>query len=180
MRVIIREAAYNDLDRIYEWIAQDRPRSADTVVARILESAERLGRSPHMSHVGRKSGSYEWIIPGTPYILVYHVRENEELVLVDAIFHGAQNRPGEKTTITIDNVKIRLHLAVDSAGRATKQLGVRIAPAAQISRWTTRTDMKDILERAMGFEPTTPTLARLCSTPELHPHPQRGHTAKAS
>ena len=24
----------------------------------------------------------------------------------------------------------------------------------------------------MGFEPTTPTLARLCSTPELHPHPQ--------
>ena len=27
------------------------------------------------------------------------------------------------------------------------------------------------LERAMGFEPTTPTLARLCSTPELHPHP---------
>ena len=25
------------------------------------------------------------------------------------------------------------------------------------------------LEREMGFEPTTPTLARLCSTPELHP-----------
>ncbi len=22
----------------------------------------------------------------------------------------------------------------------------------------------------MGFEPTTPTLARLCSTPELRPH----------
>ena len=30
---------------------------------------------------------------------------------------------------------------------------------------------KGFLERAMGFEPTTPTLARLCSTPELHPHP---------
>ena len=28
-----------------------------------------------------------------------------------------------------------------------------------------------ILERAKGFEPSTPTLARLCSTPELHPHP---------
>jgi hypothetical protein len=27
------------------------------------------------------------------------------------------------------------------------------------------------LERAKGFEPSTPTLARLCSTPELHPHP---------
>jgi hypothetical protein len=26
----------------------------------------------------------------------------------------------------------------------------------------------------MGFEPTTPTLARLCSTPELHPHSRTG------
>src|SRR4051812_9188541 len=26
------------------------------------------------------------------------------------------------------------------------------------------------MERAKGFEPSTPTLARLCSTPELHPH----------
>ncbi len=30
---------------------------------------------------------------------------------------------------------------------------------------------REKLERAMGFEPTTPTLARLCSTPELRPHP---------
>jgi hypothetical protein len=29
---------------------------------------------------------------------------------------------------------------------------------------------KKQLERAKGFEPSTPTLARLCSTPELHPH----------
>jgi hypothetical protein len=30
---------------------------------------------------------------------------------------------------------------------------------------------RGFLERAKGFEPSTPTLARLCSTPELHPHP---------
>src|SRR5262249_47549756 len=29
----------------------------------------------------------------------------------------------------------------------------------------------EILERAKGFEPSTPTLARSCSTPELHPRP---------
>ena len=28
----------------------------------------------------------------------------------------------------------------------------------------------EVLERVKGFEPSTPTLARLCSTPELHPH----------
>ena len=30
---------------------------------------------------------------------------------------------------------------------------------------------KETLERAKGFEPSTPTLARSCSTTELHPHP---------
>jgi toxin ParE1/3/4 len=92
MRVVIREAAYDDLDRIYAWIAKDRPRSADTVIERILESAERLGRFPYMGHVGATSGTYEWVVPGLPYILVYQVRENDGLVLVDAVFHGAQDR----------------------------------------------------------------------------------------
>jgi hypothetical protein len=32
-------------------------------------------------------------------------------------------------------------------------------------------DVSELMERAKGFEPSTPTLARLCSTPELHPHP---------
>src|ERR1700722_5958045 len=30
----------------------------------------------------------------------------------------------------------------------------------------------ELLERAKGFEPSTPTLARSCSTTELHPHPR--------
>ena len=33
-------------------------------------------------------------------------------------------------------------------------------------------DYRRKLERAMRFELTTPTLARLCSTPELRPHIQ--------
>jgi hypothetical protein len=43
MRVIIRQAAFDDLERIHSWILKDRPRSADAVIERILESAERLG-----------------------------------------------------------------------------------------------------------------------------------------
>ena len=40
----------------------------------------------------------------------------------------------------------------------------RTTPIALSSR-------EEKLERAKGFEPSTPTLARSCSTPELHPHP---------
>ena len=35
------------------------------------------------------------------------------------------------------------------------------------------------LERAKGFEPSTPTLARSCSTPELHPRPNSGRAMAA-
>ena len=34
----------------------------------------------------------------------------------------------------------------------------------------------NLLERAEGFEPSTPTLARLCSTPELRPQPENLNT----
>ena len=92
MRVIIREAAYDDLDRIYAWIAKDRPRSADSVIDRILESAERLGHFPYMGHVGRVPGTYEWVVPALPYIIVYTINTNDDEVTVVAVFHGAQDR----------------------------------------------------------------------------------------
>lgn len=66
MKVIIREGAYDDLDRIFDWIAKDRPRSAHATIARILESAERLGHFPHVGHVGRAPGTLEWAVTGLP------------------------------------------------------------------------------------------------------------------
>jgi toxin ParE1/3/4 len=65
MRVIIRDAAYDDLDRIYTWIAKDRPRAADSVIERILESIARLGDLPSIGHMGRAPGTYEWVVNGS-------------------------------------------------------------------------------------------------------------------
>ena len=96
MKVIIREAAYADLDRIYEWIARDQPRSADSVADRILESAERLGQFPNMGHLGRVPGTLEWIVRGLPYILVYKINAVDDAVDVVAIFHGAQDRESKR------------------------------------------------------------------------------------
>ena len=92
MRVIIREAAYADLDRIHSWIAKDRPRSADSVIGRILESADQLGRFPYMGHLGTAPGTYEWVVTGLPYIVVYEVDSDNNEVKITAVFHGAQHR----------------------------------------------------------------------------------------
>jgi plasmid stabilization system protein ParE len=92
MRVIIREAAYDDLDRIYAWIAKDRPRTADSVINRILEAAEKLGYLPYMGHVGRALGTHEWVVTGLPYIVVYKIDNDHDEVQIIAVFHGAQDR----------------------------------------------------------------------------------------
>lgn len=92
MRVIIRESAYDDLDRIHAWIAKDRPRSADSVIDRLLESTERLGRFPYIGRVGRAPNTYELVVPGLPYIVVYQVDADDDEVIVVGVFHAAQDR----------------------------------------------------------------------------------------
>ncbi|MEJ2624649.1 MAG: type II toxin-antitoxin system RelE/ParE family toxin [Pseudolabrys sp.] len=95
MNVVFRAAAYGDLDRIYAWIAKDRPQSAPAVVEKILDSAERLGRYLHLGHTGRRTGTFEWVVTGLPYVIVYRINTEDELIDVVAVFHGAQNRDNE-------------------------------------------------------------------------------------
>jgi toxin ParE1/3/4 len=92
MRVLIRPGAYGDLERIFDWIAKDRPTSAHATVARILDSTERLAHFPHLGHDGQRPGTSEWAIPGLPYVVVYRVDIDNDFVDVIAVFHGAQNR----------------------------------------------------------------------------------------
>ena len=50
---------------------------------------------------------------------------------------------------------------------------VSLLPGADTGNKYTGNKDTGKLERAKGFEPSTPTLARSCSTPELHPHPKQ-------
>ena len=92
MNVIIREAAWADLDLIYEWIARDNPSAAARVIAKIrdktnlleLDSLAKMGRS------GLAEGTRELI--EHPYIIVYEVNDRQRLISVLAILHGVRDR----------------------------------------------------------------------------------------
>jgi toxin ParE1/3/4 len=79
-------------DSIYEYIKERNPRAATEVVARIRLAADRLGRLPHMGYIGRARGTFEWVVVGLPYIIVYEINEAADEVAVLAVFHGAQDR----------------------------------------------------------------------------------------
>ncbi len=92
MKVIIRDAAYDDLEQIHAWIAKDRPRVADAVIEGILKSIGLLEPFPLIGRAGRASGTRELVIGGLPYIAVYRVDDEADEVAVIAVFHAAQNR----------------------------------------------------------------------------------------
>ena len=48
-----------------------------------------------MGHIGRDPGTFEWVVPRLPYIVVYEVDQATERVMITAVFHGAQARGGD-------------------------------------------------------------------------------------
>ena len=92
MKVRYRQRARIDIENIYDYIEKRSPRAALEVVARIRRAADRLGFLPHMGHVGRARGTYEWVVVGLPYIIVYEIDETVGEVAIIAVFHGAQDR----------------------------------------------------------------------------------------
>ena len=96
MKLVFDDLALADLEDIYNWIAKDNPKAAFAVVERLFESVEHLATFPHMGHAGRDEGTFEWVVPRLPYIVVYEIhRERDEMIVV-AVVHGAQDRDREK------------------------------------------------------------------------------------
>lgn len=90
MKIIFDPRAVEDLEHIRFWISQDRPATADVVIERIFESAERLARFPEMGRAGTVQGTREWVMPRLPFIVVYTV-DGSELRVV-GVFHAARAR----------------------------------------------------------------------------------------
>src|ERR1700721_461891 len=70
-----------------------------------------------------------------------------------------------------------MRLSADVRSKTTSPKNEK--PADKRALRQTLVTCEENLERAKGFEPSTPTLARRCSTTELHPHPSvwRRHLA---
>jgi toxin ParE1/3/4 len=85
--------ALANLNAEAEYIARDQPQAAARVVRAIHESVDRLQRHPALGRPGRVAGTRELVVPGTPYIVPYRVRDSEVQIL--RVFHGARKWPSK-------------------------------------------------------------------------------------
>jgi plasmid stabilization system protein ParE len=92
MKIVVRARADEDLDRIYDWIAQDNPQAARDVIRRIRAKIGKLAETgfPEMGRPGIEPGTRELI--EAPYIIIYEFHVDRDEVVILAIFHGAQDR----------------------------------------------------------------------------------------
>ncbi len=91
MKVIWSRRAVRHLVALRQYIAKDNPAAARDVAERILAAVELLRDHPHLGRSGRILGTREIVIPDTPFVIPYRVREGSiELI---AVFHGRQKWP---------------------------------------------------------------------------------------
>ncbi len=72
-------------------IARDNPEAAAQIAATLLSAVEQLADFPSLGRPGRVSGTREWVVAGTPYLIPYRLRGNRLEIV--AVFHGRQKWP---------------------------------------------------------------------------------------
>ena len=82
---------FRRLEDTRERIAADNPRAATRMIERVRAPVLRLTASPALGRPGRVADTRELVIPHTPYIVPYRVKN--DVVQIITILHGAQRWP---------------------------------------------------------------------------------------
>ena len=93
MRIKWLKKALLDLDEAESYISRDNPSAAAEVVLKIVKAVSMLGLQPGLGRPGRVSGTKELIVPETPYLVPYRVKENTVQVL--RVYHSSRKWPDE-------------------------------------------------------------------------------------
>jgi plasmid stabilization system protein ParE len=95
-RVIITPRAGADLQAIYDYIAKDSAANAAGMVERILNALEPLKQFPHRTVVERQNPRLRHPVRSIavrPDVVYFRVLDDEQVVRVLHVRHGARRRP---------------------------------------------------------------------------------------
>ncbi len=81
--------ALEQFEHVQDYYHALSPAAAALMAHRIVDAAQRLCMRPALGRPGRVSGTREWVVYGTPYLLVY--RERGAALEVLHVWHEAQD-----------------------------------------------------------------------------------------
>ncbi len=91
MKVRWTVPAAEQLEQAYDYIAESNPRAAEEVAQRVIDITEMLGKHPGAGRSCRITGTREFSVPDTPFIVAYAV--GSKAVWILAVYHGARKWP---------------------------------------------------------------------------------------
>ena len=89
--IVWTEGFRDELRREFEFIRQSNAQAANLVLDRIIHSSRRLADFPRSGRSWRLKGTWELVVSGTPYIVVYSIEPNSVLIL--RLFHTSREAP---------------------------------------------------------------------------------------
>lgn len=92
MKVRYTVPALRHLIAIANYIARENPRAARRVRDDLMAAVDHLQSAPLSGRPGSISGTREWVVRGRPYIIVYRLEADAEMLTVLGVFHSAQSR----------------------------------------------------------------------------------------
>jgi toxin ParE1/3/4 len=94
-RIVWSAVALDEFDGIIGYVARDDPLAADRVADRIERLIGTLADMP-VGHKGRVAGTYEMVVSGLPYIIVYALGETpagEQTLTILRVVHTSRHWP---------------------------------------------------------------------------------------
>jgi len=88
VKIVWTEPSRQDLRDIFEFIAENNPKAARSLLAEIKKRVCVLVNEPQLGRVGRVEGTRELVLTGTHYILPYRVKDQQIQIL--SVFHTSR------------------------------------------------------------------------------------------
>lgn len=86
MKIVWSQHALRDLMEVEAFVADDKPEAARRLAQKIYLSVSQLSEFPEAGRPGRRPGTREVIVAGTPYWVPYRIRKRG--IEVIAVLHG--------------------------------------------------------------------------------------------
>lgn len=95
-RIVVSPKASAEVVAIHTFIAQDSPQNAVGVTRTLFAAFDSLGQLPYRYRIfktSKKTGRQIRVMPVPPFLIYYQVIDDERVVRVITVRHGAQRQP---------------------------------------------------------------------------------------
>lgn len=77
----------------FQYIENENPHAARRIAQRIVDAIMMLAMHPYAGRAGKATGTREFVVPKSPFIVVYGVDQRADVLSIYAVYDGRRRWP---------------------------------------------------------------------------------------